>query len=318
MQELNRFEVIRYDEGKREEWETFINASSAGTFLHSRKFLGYHGDKFDDISLLIYEEKKGLVAILPSAVGSNAGEVISHPGITFGGLLHKGEMDLQEFLAIFAEVILYYRNSGFKKLIYKSVPYIYHKNYADHDLYALWRSGALLISRSPSSTLIPNVARQMSDRRKRMIRKRKEQITIEIDSQEFEAFWEILSTNLQTKYSRSPVHNIQEITKLKNSFLTEITLNVAKMNNKVLGGIICFKSDKVIHIQYIASTEDGRKLGVIDKLVFSLMSTNPNQIIDFGISSEDSGNYLNVDLQRFKNEFGSGIINYDIYEVTFK
>lgn len=318
LQESTEFEVFRYDASKREEWDVFVAASSSGTFLHTRKFLEYHGDRFVDTSIMIYQEKKGLVAVFPSAQGSISGEVISHPGITFGGLLHTGELDLQEFLDIFAAMCMYFRNAGFKRLIYKTVPYIYHRNFNDHDLYALWRSSSIVISRSPSSTLIPSLARPFSDRKKRMIRKILQEITIETNSTEYHAFWEILTANLQSKYSRVPVHNIGEITKLKDTFPAEISLNVAKYSDEVLGGIVCFKSNNVIHIQYIASNEQGRKLGVIDKLVSSLMSSNPNAIIDFGISSEDSGKFLNKDLQRFKHEFGSGVVNYDVYEVPLR
>lgn len=318
LQESTKFTVIRYDASKREEWDTFVFESSSGTFLHTRKFLEYHGDRFTDRSIMIYQEKRGLIAVLPSADGSISGEVISHPGITFGGLLHTGETDLHDFLDIFATVCMYYRNAGFKKLIYKAVPHIYQRNFNDHDLYALWKSGSTVISRSPSSTLIPNRARPMSNRKMRMIRKKLEEITIEANSPEYQTFWEILTTNLQTKYSRFPVHSIEEISKLKNIFPDEITLNVAKFSNQVLGGIVCFNSENVIHIQYIASNEQGRKLGAVDKLISSLMFSNPNAIIDFGISSEDSGKYLNKDLQRFKHEFGSGIVNYDVYEIPLR
>ncbi len=60
------------------------------TFLHTRRFLAYHQDRFKDVSLLLANDK-GIVGLFPAALDpAEARTVVSHPGITYGGLLHSG------------------------------------------------------------------------------------------------------------------------------------------------------------------------------------------------------------------------------------
>jgi hypothetical protein len=47
-------------------WDTFCEDAFQATFLHSRRFLAYHGDRFRDLSLIIEAEGR-LVGICPAA-----------------------------------------------------------------------------------------------------------------------------------------------------------------------------------------------------------------------------------------------------------
>src|ERR1044072_6031665 len=80
--------VFRYSEQDAARWDRFVADAPMATFQHKRRFLSYHGDRLRDVSLLLTKEYQ-LVALLPAAVDpSDESRVVSHPGITFGGLLH--------------------------------------------------------------------------------------------------------------------------------------------------------------------------------------------------------------------------------------
>jgi hypothetical protein len=42
-----------YAEQDAEAWDKLVVESWNGTFLHQRRFLSYHGDRFQDLSLII-------------------------------------------------------------------------------------------------------------------------------------------------------------------------------------------------------------------------------------------------------------------------
>ena len=50
-------------------------------------FVEYHSDRFTDYSLMVYEDQK-LIAIMPANFDEN-GDVHSHQGLSYGGVLNK-------------------------------------------------------------------------------------------------------------------------------------------------------------------------------------------------------------------------------------
>ncbi|HEY0006603.1 MAG TPA: hypothetical protein VGB17_17610, partial [Pyrinomonadaceae bacterium] len=86
-------QVLRYTETDAEMWDEFISQAPMSTFLHTRRFLSYHGNRFRDASLLLMDQHNRLAGVLPAAVDKgNERRVVSHPGITYGGWLHRGEL----------------------------------------------------------------------------------------------------------------------------------------------------------------------------------------------------------------------------------
>ena len=73
-----------------EEWDAFVRTSKNGTFLHERRFMDYHADRFSDCSLMIYEDNE-LVALFPANWDANEFVLYSHQGLTYGGLLLTSE-----------------------------------------------------------------------------------------------------------------------------------------------------------------------------------------------------------------------------------
>ena len=75
----------RYTADKLEEWNGFVALAKNGTFLIDRRFMDYHSDRFADFSIMFYDEKNRLVALLPA--NRKGDSVCSHRGLTYGGLV---------------------------------------------------------------------------------------------------------------------------------------------------------------------------------------------------------------------------------------
>ena len=98
------------------------------TFLHTRAFLAYHGDRFEDASLTLADDGGRLVGVMPAAVDPrDRGRVTSHPGATFGGIVHDGSLAGHAMLEALTVVAEHYRDRGFEHLRYAAVPFIYHR-----------------------------------------------------------------------------------------------------------------------------------------------------------------------------------------------
>jgi hypothetical protein len=62
--------VRKYESSDKELWNNFLENSRTNQFLLSRNFMEYHKDRFDDFSLLVFDEKT-LVAIFPANINNN-------------------------------------------------------------------------------------------------------------------------------------------------------------------------------------------------------------------------------------------------------
>ena len=58
--------ICRYTQNKQTEWDDFVKVSKNGTFLFLRAYMDYHSDRFQDHSLMFYNEKNRLIAVLPA------------------------------------------------------------------------------------------------------------------------------------------------------------------------------------------------------------------------------------------------------------
>ena len=198
------FEIRKYDIADRQEWDSFIGKSKNGTFLFKRGYMEYHNDRFEDYSLLVYDNKK-LRAVLPANVKDDI--LQSHGGLTYGGLISDGCMTTETAMEVFSEINKYLLEQGIEKVVYKPTPWIYHTLPAEEDLYAIIQvCGAKLISREISSTVyLPNRPK-FSQLRRRCVNKARRNGIIVRESNDIATFWNILNANLEGRYGVSPVH----------------------------------------------------------------------------------------------------------------
>lgn len=79
--------VKQYNIKDKEIWNEFVLNSKQGTFLLNRNYMDYHSDRFDDNSLMFYDTKDRLTAILPANIKDNV--LQSHQGLSYGGLSYE-------------------------------------------------------------------------------------------------------------------------------------------------------------------------------------------------------------------------------------
>jgi len=310
-------EIVRYEDSLRDKWNAFIENSKNGNFLFHRNYMEYHADRFRDFSLLFYDENK-LMAIMPASRSDAV--LISHGGLTFGGIISDHRMTISRMVEIFKLMKEYFLNEGVTKLIYKAIPHIYHTFPAEEDLYALFINKAKLIRRDISSTILLGEEIGFSTLRKRSLKKGKA-FGIEVKrSYAFKEFMMVVLYKLQQKYGIKPVHSGEEIQFLADRFPENIKLFAAFKDNIMYGGTIIYESRNVAHAQYIVATDEGKRLGAID-IIFDFLINEyytHKKYFDFGISTEKNGLYLNDGLVQNKESYGARAIVCDFYEWDLK
>lgn len=312
---MNKYTVKKYTENDYKKWNDFIAQAKNATFLFHRDFMEYHKDRFDDYSLLVLEDKK-IVAVLPAnRVGDT---VYSHQGLTYGSLVYKETLKLSAIIDIFKNILFFLNENRIQKLQLKLIPSIYHQKPAEEINYILFLINARLIRRDSLSVLDLLQKNNISKIRKRGIQKAVSHQLIIKEEHYFESFWnEILIPNLNAKHDAVPVHSLEEINYLKNSFPENIRqFNVYK-EDKIVGGTTIFETATTAHSQYISKNESQENLGSLDFLFQHLIEEKfaQKRFFDFGISNENKGKHLNQGLSYWKESFGASTVVHDFYEV---
>ncbi|GJH02907.1 GNAT family N-acetyltransferase [Paraburkholderia terrae] len=307
--------ATRYTKADAGQWDAFVSASRNATFMLQRAYMDYHSDRFADHSLFFHNDKNQLVALLPA--NERDGVLQSHGGLTYGGVICDDSMTTPRMLEVFDALLEYLRSNGLNSLIYKTIPHIYHVNPTEEDRYALFRVDARLYRRDVLSVIALDRRLPFQKRRERKINQaRKLGLVIEA-SDDFEAFWAILESNLAAAHGVKPVHSVGEMRLLHSRFPEQIRLHVCKENGVVVSGVVMFDSARVAHVQYISSSERGREIGALDLLFATLIERDyaHQAYFDFGISNEQDGKVLNVGLIEQKEGFGARAIMHDYYEL---
>ncbi len=278
----------------------------------------YHAEKFKDFSLIVLDNEKW-IAVLPANVIKN--ELFSHQGLTFGGLIYNEKIKLESVISALQEILKFLSVNGFQKLFLKTIPSIYHQKPAEELNYALFLANAKLFRRDSLSVIDLTKKNKITSGRSEGIKKA---LNLKLEIREetsFDLFWnEILIPNLNMKFKAKPVHSVEEITKLKNLFPTNIRQFNVYQNNKIVAGTTIFESDNVAHAQYISGNQSKSENGSLDFLYYHLITTifAKKHYFDFGTSNEEQGRRLNSGLNFWKESFGARTIVHDFYAIETK
>ncbi len=312
---MDRLLTVRfYNPQEKAVWDDLVTRSAGGTFLFLRDYMEYHASRFTDYSLLIYKKERP-IALFPANRQNDT--VISHGGLTYGGIVTAPETSTAQILDIFDALTAFLKQAGCRHLIYKCVPYIYQRYPHAGDLYALYRAGAARIACNLSATVEPARRPVFAELRRRGMKKALHAGVTISESDNFAPFWEILSHNLQEKFDTSPVHSLEEILLLHNRFPDRIKLYTATLNGTTVAGTVIYDTGEVAHAQYICASPDGKQTGALDLLFARLIETTyaGHRYFDFGISTERKGKFLNTGLMTQKEGFGARGTLYEIYRV---
>ena len=307
-------EIKRYDAKEKELWDNFVKGSKNGVFFFLRDYMEYHSDRFEDHSLIFLKDGEP-VALMPA--NSEGDTLFSHAGLTFGGIISNRKMKTSLMLQIFDSLKEYLKENGFKKLLYKAIPHIYHLYPSEEDLYALFINKATLVKREVSSTIEMDHKIPYSRNIKRNIKRVQNNGLYIKQSYNFSNFMILKEEQLFKKYGLKPTHTALEMEYLAGKFPENIKLFAAEQNGTMIGGVVIYENENVIHAQYQEANELGRDMHVPSLLFDKVINQcSGKKYFDFGISTEEDGFYLNRGLIDFKERFGARSTVYDSYELN--
>ena len=317
MDEIN---VSRYNpELHREKWEKFLKTTFNGTFLQSRLFLEYHGDRFVDHSLLFFRGTE-LVALCPACeINDNDKKIFaSHIGSTFGGIL-IGEpfYSISNTGIIIDALEEYLKANGFDKCLLKLTgemfckdnnDLLYYNLFARHFEYYDELSFGIPLTGVDKNN-VPSVFK--SKTRNLYKSSLKNNLTFKAfnEREDIEKFHSLLAASL-ARHDAKPVHSVDELMDIAFSRFPEAVrfYGVYTEDNTLVSASMIFIFGETFHTQYLCSSYEHLYLKPMDYLVGQLIELAVKEnykYFSFGISTEDHGAVLNENLAKFKEGFGS-------------
>lgn len=310
--------IVRYTAEQKERWDRFIPLTKNATFLFCRDYMDYHADRFADCSFLFYKGEC-LIALLPGHIKQDTW--CTHKGLTYGGFLLSYQVTMELMMEMFRLLCQHLvAEVGAVRMVYQAIPAIYHRYPSEEDLYALFHLRAQLTYRKISSVIPLSEALPFRQLHLRKLKQaRRSMLTISNDAA-FSLFWTMLEANLRERHDALPVHSLAEIIRLHSLFPEQIELFRVMDGDETVAGCVMYVMEKVARVQYIASTESGRKMGALDLLFDHLIREQykSKAYFDLGTSMTDDGCYFSEGLIFQKEGFGGRGIVYDTYELSLK
>ena len=316
---MNSYKIIKYTSEHYQMWNNFVAQAKNATFLFHRDFMEYHSDRFEDYSLLVFDEKENLKAILSANISEN--KLYSHQGLTYGGIVIDASLKLEKFISIYSEILLFLNENQIQIINFKLIPSIYCSQPSEEIKYALFLSEAKLARRDALVTIDLQSQFKIDSNRIEGV-KRAEKLGLKIIKEtDFTGFWNtVLIPNLEAKHEAKPVHNLAEIQTLQEKFSENIIQYNVYQGDEIVAGTTLFVDKKTVHVQYISAIGDKNQHGALDYLFHKLIKEEFKDFsyFDFGISNENQGKNINKGLQYWKETFGARTFTQDFYEVATK
>ena len=318
MQEpVQKPEIVRYAPINKEEWDHFCRNAKNPVFMFQRDYMDYHKDRFKDHSLMFYYKNK-LIALLPANEIEN--QLQSHGGLTYGGFIVGNEIKQHTMNDCINELIEYCKKNGIQKVLYKTVPHILHIQPCEEDLYSLFLFAGKVVKIEPTTVIsLDSPLKMTKGRRAGISRAKREGIEIkELTSEEsFDEFISLENEVLSDRHNTKAVHTGSELKLLRDHFPDNIHLICGFIQDRMIAGMVLFEYENTVHTQYLATSAEGRMIGGLDAVIHYVITrfSGNKKWLDFGISTENNGLYLNEGLVSQKESFGGRTNIYLTWEI---
>lgn len=318
--------VELFNQKYKEKWDKFVKESKNGTIFHTRQFLSYHPpDRFRDHSLLFVKDGH-ILSVLPACVieEDNSICLYSHKWSTYGGFVVPKNCGIKLSLELVDSLLEYVDKKNIKKIWIRVPEYIFEKEPAQEIKFAMWYRG-FKIKYLELSTCYDLEIFNNKDLRSPIFWEARKSIRegIEIifdDLKFYKEFYDLLSKNLLKKYNKKPTHTFEEILKLKKLLGEQMTIITAHYKKKLIGGLLVFLAhDKTAHIFYSVGKGNIKGIYPTDTLVDFLvryLKLKGFKYLNYGISTENEGKIINLDLFRFKEKFKGFGVYREVWEWT--
>jgi hypothetical protein len=297
-------------------WNNFVGTAKNATFLFHRDFMEYHSDRFQDFSLLVFEEDK-LVSIIPANCTED--KVYSHSGLTYGGFVLGKAVGENDFRMIYTAVVDFLKTEKKKQLVIKEMLSFYHQtettNFADFFI----EKGAEIINKKMNLAIDFKSDYTISKSKKKHYKRLQSESLVVKKEENFETFWaKVLTPLLNEKYNTKPLHSLSEITFLQQKFSHNIEQYSLYCDEEILAGITIFKTQNVVKSQYGATTEKGKKHRALDYLFIHLIEKFGKSFDYFDMGTIDNNSDLgyNEGLFNQKKELGCDLYYQNTYQIA--
>lgn len=312
--------VKLYDKSMREKWDDFVSCHSVnGTFLQTRNFLEYHGNKFEDTSLLIMKSENTIVAVIPACTCKEEGKKIfsAHKGSTFGGIVIAKEFNNIEHVQCIMDCLeAWFEEKEYDEVWLKCTSEIFAAGNINLLYYFLFQRGyqsydeisCYIDFNNYQENVLSNFTYGRRRDYKYSLRNNLEFRMIDKE-EEIRSFYNILCDNLK-KYDTAPVHSLEELLEFKENRLPNIVefYGVFWKEQMIAGSMVFNFDNRVFHTQYLAADQSYLKMYPMNFLDTNLIMNAKERgfrYFSFGISTEKKGKVLNKHLAQFKEGFGT-------------
>lgn len=300
-----RLAVERYTEAFRDQWDDLVEASPTGTIQQTRRFLDYHGERFDDFSLVVTEQRSGrprTIAVLPLA-RTSADRAVSHPGAAHGGLVARTPLGIERTVAALESIESFLVRIGLTSIQYRPSPATFHSVTCEDDTAALALLGASVCSRVPNTVVDTRVTELGRERNRRFARRAG---CTSSETQDSTGIHILLCETLDRRHRVRPVHTNEQLLDLKKRFPHDVRFFETYHEEKLVAGVITFQLNRATHIQYMCSSPEGFIVRALDNTIELVAQEMPAHscYLSLGISTSPDGLELNPGLARFKEKFG--------------
>ena len=316
---MTNYTIKKYHKNDYEIWNAFIGQAKNATFLFHRDFIEYHQDRFEDFSLLIFEDEK-LKAVLPANIKGKS--VYSHQGLTYGGLVFNAKLKGEKVEIVLDQVLLFLKENSIVNFYYKPIPDFYlQRGNQDLDFF-LFKRGAILERKEMNLAINLELPLQISKSKLKHFR-RIENLDLDIvEEHDFEPFWgKVLGPRLLEKFNVKPVHTKEEIALLKQNFPDNIKQYSVYQDDEIIAGITIFETKDVVKSQYGATSQKGEQVRALDFLFINLIhkyKRKGKRFFDMGIVNEENESGYHSGLLNQKEELGCSVYNQDFYKIEIK
>lgn len=312
--------VEKYTSSYKEVWDNFVITKSInGTFLQTRQFLEYHGERFEDASLIIYKGHDTIIAVIPACIIRENDSCIfcAHRGSTFGGIIIARQFNNIEHVEAIMNIIEpFFMEQGYGEVHLKCTPHIFSNSGTELLSYFLFQRGFSSYDEISSYIDFQNYQEDITANFTASKRRDyKYSLKYNLDfrelhtEEELSNFYSILCENLQ-KFDTTPVHSFDELLDFKKERLKNIVefYGVFLQEELIAGSMLFNFSDKVLHTQYLAASQQHLKMfpmNYLDTRLIMLAKERNFRYFSFGTSTEQHGKILNKHLAQFKEGFGT-------------
>ena len=278
----------------------------------------YHQDRFDDFSLMIYENDE-LLAVFPA---NQVDELIySHQGLTYGGLICLDNLDAHKRQKIGKALLDYLSTQEIQTLIVKRTPEIYGpKALNQRDAFEATKGISIIAKHMVLAIDYNSDFKVHKTKLKRYKKLNTSDLVVKQGEEELDVFWEsVLVPRLKEKHNSKPVHSLSEIKYLKEQFKNEILQYNIYRDDDILAGITIFNKGSVVKSQYGIATAEGERLHALDMLFVYLIykyRDEGKQYFSMGTVSNDSQLGYSPGMLKQKQEFGCDTYFQEIMKVT--